>query len=97
MEQVYSNLVDLRWYQFLVGIVERWILVGCTLLAGISIPSLELVGQGILVGSTVCNNGLSYLVMRCVVFWSRFMAQDSCPTEDPKHPQVDRRPESRRI
>ena len=32
-----------------------------------------------------------------VVFWSRFMAQDSCPTEDPKHPQVDRQPESRRI
>ena len=37
------------------------------------------------------------VVITSVVFWSRFMAQDSCPTEDPKHFQVDRRPELRSI
>ena len=39
----------------------------------------------------------SALILHPVVFWSRFMAQDSCPAEDPQHPQVDRRLETRRI
>ena len=34
---------DLIWYQFLLGIVERWIIVGCMLLAILLIPSLEFV------------------------------------------------------
>ena len=78
MEQVYSNLVDLRWYQFLVGIAERWILVGCMLLVMVSIPSLELVDQRILVGSTVCHDGPIYLGMRCIVVSQLSDASVSC-------------------